>query len=158
MKILIPEDHFHCRTMFQLGYQQKNTFNIIITSNNNCVTLSQNNNTKYVCLDIDESYIGNYDYFGKVKSATENIHVQRAFYNDMVERYTKLNLDNWSEDKELIWVPGTNYNVGWKNSSGTSVSAAVYAAFLAESIDKTDSKILDQLMSEYKLKVLAELQ
>jgi hypothetical protein len=70
----------------------------------------------------------------------------------------KASLSNWSEDKELIWVPGTNYNVGWKNSSGTSVSAAVYAAFLAESIDKTDSKILDQLMSEYKLKVLAELQ
>lgn len=69
----------------------------------------------------------------------------------------KATLSNWSEDKELIWVPGTNYDVGWKNSSGTSVSAAIYAAFLAESIKNKNPKLLDELLEQHKLKVFEQL-
>jgi hypothetical protein len=69
----------------------------------------------------------------------------------------KAALSNWSEDKELVWVPGTNYNVGWKNNSGTSVSAAIYSAFLAKSIKEKDFTLLDRLLEEHKNKVLNEL-
>lgn len=70
----------------------------------------------------------------------------------------KAALSNWSNNKELIWIPGTNYNVGWKNSSGTSVSATVYAAFLAESLKKDVPKDLDLLIKNYELQVFAEIQ
>lgn len=69
----------------------------------------------------------------------------------------KATLSNYSKDKELVWVPGTNYNLGWKNSSGTSVSAAVYAAFLAESIKYKDPNLLNELLLQHKIKVLDEL-
>jgi len=67
-------------------------------------------------------------------------------------------LSNFSSSKEIIWIPGTNYNVGWKNSSGTSVSAALYAAFLAESLNKNDYNLLDQLIESHKQKVFSELK
>jgi hypothetical protein len=66
-------------------------------------------------------------------------------------------LSNYSNAKEVIWVPGTNYNVGWMNSSGTSVSAAVYAAFLAESLRNDDITLLEKLIEEHKNKVFKEL-
>ena len=69
----------------------------------------------------------------------------------------KAALSNWSADKELIWIPGTNYDVGWKNSSGTSISAALYAAFLAEAIKTGDGKILDKLIEEYSRQKFAEI-
>lgn len=69
----------------------------------------------------------------------------------------KAALSNWSNDKELVWVPGTNYDVGWKNSSGTSVSAAIYTAFLAESIVNNNSNLLEELLEQHTVKVLAEL-
>jgi hypothetical protein len=69
----------------------------------------------------------------------------------------KAMLSNYGESKELVWVPGTNYNVGWKNSSGTSVSAAVYAAFLAEAIKEKDFDLLTELLNKYSIKVKNEL-
>lgn len=66
-------------------------------------------------------------------------------------------LSNYSNTKEVVWIPGTNYNVGWKNSSGTSISAALYSAFLAESLDKKDVKLLDKLIQDQKDRVFAEL-
>lgn len=68
----------------------------------------------------------------------------------------KASLSNYSKDKELIWVPGTNYNVGWKNSSGTSISGAVYTAFLAESL--TSNISLKTMLEEYSKKVFSEIQ
>jgi hypothetical protein len=66
-------------------------------------------------------------------------------------------LSNYSNTKEIIWIPGTNYNVGWMNSSGTSVSSAVYAAFLAESLRNNDTSLLEKLIEEHKNKVFKEL-
>lgn len=66
-------------------------------------------------------------------------------------------LSNYSNKKEVKWVPGTNYNVGWKNSSGTSVSAALYAAFLAESIKYNSPKLLQELIENQKKLVFDEL-
>lgn len=66
-------------------------------------------------------------------------------------------LSNYSNTKEVVWIPGTNYNVGWKNSSGTSVSAALYAAFLSMSIKENNPKLLDILIENQKNKVFDEL-
>ena len=60
-------------------------------------------------------------------------------------------------NKELVWLAGTNYNVGWKNSSGTSISAAVYSAFLAESIKNKDPDLLEDLVNKYTKQVWEEI-
>jgi hypothetical protein len=99
MITLITEDEFECRTMRQDGYQQVNTFNIIVTSNNDCISFTQTNKTKYVCLDIDESFIGNHKYFSDIHIATNDKNVRLAFYNDMMKRFTLLQETKWNEDK-----------------------------------------------------------
>jgi hypothetical protein len=66
-------------------------------------------------------------------------------------------LSNYSNTKEVIWIPGTNYDVGWMNSSGTSVSSAVYTAFLAESLRNNDISLLGRLIEDHKNKVFKEL-
>jgi hypothetical protein len=99
MKSLITEPQFNCRGMYVEGYQQLNTFNIIITSNNNCINLTQSNNTKYVCLDVSEKMIGNYDYFEEMVDIVKCEHIKLAFYNDMMERFKTL--DKWNEDRAM---------------------------------------------------------
>jgi hypothetical protein len=96
LKALITEPFFNCRDMYSRGYQQQNTFNILITTNNDAVSLTQNNNTKYVCLDINEEKIGDHKYFERLKKAIEGKDVLEQFYNDMMERFKTL--DNWNED------------------------------------------------------------
>jgi hypothetical protein len=66
-------------------------------------------------------------------------------------------LSNYSNNKEMIWIPGTNYSVGWKNSSGTSVSAALYAAFLSMSLKHDDPNLLTKLIENHKNFVFNEL-
>jgi len=66
-------------------------------------------------------------------------------------------LSNYSNTKEVIWIPGTNYNVGWKNSSGTSVSAALYAAFLSVAIEQDNMDLLQILIEKQKNKVFHEI-
>ena len=66
-------------------------------------------------------------------------------------------LSNTSSDKDLEWVPGTNCTLNGKTESGTSVSAALYAAFLSNSLDNFDCTI-EQYIEEYKNKVLLELK
>lgn len=70
----------------------------------------------------------------------------------------KAALSNYSEGKELVWIPGTNYDTGPKKTSGTSISAAIYAAFLAETIESKKPELLEELMEKYKEKVFQELQ
>lgn len=69
----------------------------------------------------------------------------------------KASLSNYSDHKTLEWVPGTNYSVGWKIGSGTSVAAALYTAFLAESIRLGDYDLLPKLIGEHIQNVAAEL-
>jgi hypothetical protein len=100
MKSLITEPYFDCRTMHQTSYTQKNTFNIIISTNNNAVTLTMTNNKKYVILDIDESRIGDTKYFTEMAKIVDNADVRQAFYEDMMARYETLK--NWNEDEEVL--------------------------------------------------------
>ena len=102
MKGLITEPKFSCRDMYSTSYEQTNTFNIMITTNNDGISLTQNNNTKYVCLDINESKIGDIKYFEKLQTAIKSENVLEQFYNEMIERFKTL--DKWNEDE----VPLTN--------------------------------------------------
>ena len=97
LKGLITEPTFTCRDMYSSGYDQVNTFNVILTTNNDAVSLSQSNNSRYVCLDISEENIGNNDYFKKLSKAIKSEHVLENFYNEMMERY-KTVCQNWNED------------------------------------------------------------
>ena len=102
LKGLITEPKFACRDMWSTGYEQDNTFNIMITTNNDAINLTQNNNTKYICLDINESRIGDHEYFDALKAAIKSNYVLEQFYNEMVKRFKTL--DNWNED----YAPLTN--------------------------------------------------
>ena len=96
LKGLITEPTFICRDMFSTGYEQINTFNIIITSNNDSVSLTQTNNSRYVVSDISEHRVGDFKYFNELTKALNSDDVKRAFYEDMMDRF--LSLDEWSED------------------------------------------------------------
>jgi hypothetical protein len=96
LKGLITEPTFICRDMYSSGYEQTNTFNIIISSNNDCINLSLNNNSRYVVLDISEHRIGDFEYFNQLTKALNNDDVKRSFYQDMMERFKTL--DKWNED------------------------------------------------------------
>ena len=96
LKGLITEPTFICRNMYELGYECQNTFNIIISSNNDSINLSLNNNSRYVVLDISEHRIGDTEYFKQVTKALNNDDVKRSFYQDMLERFKTL--DKWNED------------------------------------------------------------
>lgn len=93
---LITEPTFICRDMFSSGYEQTNTFNIIISSNNDSISLSQTNNSRYVVLDISEHRVGDIEYFNKLTKALNNCDVKRSFYEDMLNRFKSL--DAWNED------------------------------------------------------------
>jgi hypothetical protein len=95
-KGLITESTFTCRDMHKTPYTQKNTFNIIITTNNDAVHLTQTNNARYCCPDVDESMRGNVEYFTKLNNATNVEAIQIQFYNEMIERFKTLG--DWNED------------------------------------------------------------
>ena len=96
IKSLTTEPEFTIRDMYSTPYNQKNTFNIIITSNNNCVLLTQSNNQRYVCLDINESKIGNKKYFEALRDVVTKPEIKALFYKKMIERFKKLG--DWNED------------------------------------------------------------
>lgn len=56
LKSLITEPNFDCREMYSMPYSQRNTFNIIMTSNNNAIKLTQSNNIRYYVNTINEKY------------------------------------------------------------------------------------------------------
>lgn len=71
----------------------------------------------------------------------------------------KATLSNYSTDssKRLEWVTGTNYHIGNKTESGTSVAAALYAAFLSESLAAKDYSLLNKLIERQVQKVKLEI-
>jgi len=94
LKGLITERTFECRTMHSIGYTQDNTFNIIITTNNDAINLTQTNKSRYICPDVSEELVGDYKYFSKLNSIIENENVQYAFYLKYIAR----DISNWNED------------------------------------------------------------
>ena len=97
LKGLITEPEFCSRDMFTKGYNQINSFNIIISTNNDAVQLSQHNQARYIIADVSEHRIGDDDYFKLLGNAINNTDVKKAFYQEMIERFKTLN--NWNENK-----------------------------------------------------------
>lgn len=97
LKSLITEPTFESRAMYSGGYTMPNTFNIIVTSNNDSILLTQSNNSRYVVNDISEKRIGDTDYFDTLKQATDNMDVLKLFYDEMMNRFTTT-VDDWNED------------------------------------------------------------
>ena len=98
LKALITEPEFDCRAMYNQGYAQKNTFNIIITSNNNSISLTQSNNIRYFVNTISEKYAGNknIEYFKKLHKAIKPLEVKRAIFNEFMNIYdTQVKPINW---------------------------------------------------------------
>lgn len=69
----------------------------------------------------------------------------------------KATLSNYSNTKKLVWVTGTNYNINGTIESGSSVSAMLYAAYLAESLRTKNPNLVDQLIEQRKLESLKEV-
>jgi len=97
MKGLVTEPTFVCRDMFCKGYAQKNTFNIIITSNNNAINLTQSNKERYLVCDVNTSKAGDQKYFTKLNNLLKKKEIKVLFYRDMVERYNT-KCAKWNED------------------------------------------------------------
>lgn len=69
----------------------------------------------------------------------------------------KASLSNFSYVKKIEWVPGTNYQIGNQTQSGTSISSALYAAFLAEGLRAGDIAVTSKLIVERIAKVASEI-
>ena len=96
MKAQITEDTFDCRGMYQAPYVQKNTFNIIITSNNNCMPLTITNHKRYYLNTINNDFIGNTKYFNKLYSYINNVDVQILIYQEFERIFNeKVKPTNW---------------------------------------------------------------
>jgi len=103
MKALITEPTFMCRSMYCNGYSQKNTFNIIITSNNNAINLTQSNNSRYLVCNVNTSKVGKKSYFTALNKILKKKEVQILFFQDMESRYNTI-CNEWNEDD----MPETN--------------------------------------------------
>lgn len=97
LKSLITEPNFKCRDMYNTGYNQKNTFNFVITSNNNAVLMTQSNNKRYFIADINTVYKGNLEYFDQLNKILGKRSIEKLFYEDMIERFNTKCKD-WNED------------------------------------------------------------
>ncbi len=86
IKMLTTDPVFSCRDMYKASYDQKNTFNIIITTNNDAIYMTDTNEARYVCLDINEEMKGNYKYFKRLTSHS-NWKVGKEFYNYMMHHF-----------------------------------------------------------------------
>jgi hypothetical protein len=143
LKGLITEPTFSCRDMYSPSYTQLNTFNIIISSNNDCIGLSQTNNARYVVLDISEHRIGDIQYFKKLTEALNNDDVKRAFYEDMKTRFTKLN--EWNEDI----IPETTTRTSKLIDALPTLYKYIKEQFILKDIDLNART--DQFLEEYRM-------
>jgi hypothetical protein len=75
--------------------------------------------------------------------------------NKSGERASLSNFCSYSID--MNYVTGTNYHIDNFTMSGTSVSAALFSAFLSEAIRLKDGALLHHKIEEFKIKSLREL-
>lgn len=96
MKALITEPKFDCRAMFNQAYSQDNTFNFVITSNNNCISLTQTNQIRYYVNTINESYIGNKKYFDDLHKVINNEDIKILIFQEFIKIYEEqVKPNNW---------------------------------------------------------------
>jgi len=95
LKGLITEPTFICRDMFTKGYEQINSFNIIITTNNDAIVLSQTNNARYVLPKVSEHKRGDIEYFKMLANTLKSKDVIEAFYQEMRDRFEIIEATDW---------------------------------------------------------------
>lgn len=89
MKSLITDDTFDCRRMMQHPRSQTNTFNFIMTSNNDAVSISSTNFKRYIMLDVSNHRIGDAAYFDTLCNTSFTDEVGKAFFHWLKARYTQ---------------------------------------------------------------------
>ena len=89
MKTLITDPYFDCRAMYQNPRTSKNTFNMILTSNNNAISLSSTNYRRYKCPDVSNDFIGNRKYFDALAKGCFNDECGEAFFLYLLEHFNK---------------------------------------------------------------------
>lgn len=96
LKSLITEPLFDCRGMYSANYIQKNTFNLVITTNNNAINLSQNNNVRYYvnsisnkwCVGDDEKKLEEKKkHFDELYNYFDNEDVLIGIYQEFIKIY-----------------------------------------------------------------------
>ena len=99
LKSLITDSTFDCRQMYSNPRIASNTFNMIMTSNNDAISMDSTNNKRYKCLDVSNDMIGNAAYFNKLVDSCFNDRIGQAFYLLLSERFTsrghKMNADSF---------------------------------------------------------------
>ena len=89
MKTLITDPWFDCRAMYQSPRASKSTFNLILTSNNNAISLSSTSYRRYKCPDVSNDFIGNRARFDTLAKACFNDECGEALYLYLLERFEK---------------------------------------------------------------------
>lgn len=79
LKNLVTEPTFACRDMYSLGYTQRNTFNVIVTSNNDASNLTRPNEERYIVLDISQEKKDAVKYFGKLSKPSRRRRCRSCF-------------------------------------------------------------------------------
>lgn len=97
MKGLITEDYFDCREMHQTPYSQRNTFNIILTSNNSSISLTQTNQNRYFMPTISDKYQDNLEYFKTLHKKINRKEVNILIFQRFIKIYEE-------EIKPINWI------------------------------------------------------
>ena len=135
--------------MHKHPYSQKNTFNIVITSNNNCVTLSQSNFRRYYVNTINESLSENIEYFNKLHAALQGEEVKILIFQRFMKIFEEeVKPVNWignnigeTEAKKIKKIEALPYFLRW-----------IKERFLltGDSIDHFTSEFWEEFHSVYK--------
>jgi hypothetical protein len=123
LKNLTTEPTFMCRDKYLRAYVQKNTFNIVITTNNNAIVITNTNKRRYNVLDVSNKRVGDIKYFEELATYTNDVSVQKHFYDIMIERYNNIK-DSWNEDtkpdtksKDIKMIEGLSKFLKWIKSN-----------------------------------------
>lgn len=111
LKGFITEPTFPCRQMRKDPYVQKNTFNIIMSTNNSALSMTINNFKRYVCLDVSEHRIDDRAYFSRLSNAFKKEGFHLALYKFLVSHYDSVK-DTWNPED----IPDTVSNIDKKIS------------------------------------------
>ena len=73
----------------------------MISTNNNAIFFTSNNNARYVTYDVSEEKVNNIPYFDKLGKIVDDKEVQLLFYKDMIQRYEKIKNTFNANDKPM---------------------------------------------------------
>lgn len=106
LKSLITDRTFDCRKMYAQPRVSTNTFNMIMTSNNDAVGITSTNYRRYKCLDVSNDRIGDRKYFDQLVAATMNDEAGLAMYLYLKEHYHRtghnFNVDSFPTSDTFI--------------------------------------------------------